>query len=154
MANYEEARVKLTKTQLSKLKSAAKNNNGTTLRITKKKVQDEDFPHELFFTTRQKTRKRNAFANNMLANIKLSKSLLSKTIESGRFLGKTLGNLDKKVLLDLAVSLVKDVMPKLATKATSYLLNKFEREINERGAERTGKIFTLFISNEDMGDII
>ena len=77
----------------------------------------------------------------MLANIKVSKSMLSQTIQSGRFLGKTLGDLDKKVLLDLAV-------------LTSYLLNKFEREINERGAERTGKIFTLFISNEDIGDII
>ena len=35
MANYEEARVKLTNTQLNKLKSAAKNKTGTTLRITK-----------------------------------------------------------------------------------------------------------------------
>ena len=90
----------------------------------------------------------------MLVNIKLSKSLLSKAIQSGRFLGKTLGNLDKKVLLDLAIPLAKDVMPKLATKATSSLLNKYERKISERGAVRTGKIFTLFISNEDMGDII
>ena len=29
MANYQEARVKLTNTQLNKLKSAAKNKNGT-----------------------------------------------------------------------------------------------------------------------------
>ena len=64
----------------------------------------------------------------MLVNIKLSKSLPSKAIQSGRFLGKTLGNLDKKVLLDLAIPLAKDVMPKLATKATSSLLNKFERK--------------------------
>ena len=34
MKNYEEARIKLTNTQLSKLKSAAKNKTGTTLRKT------------------------------------------------------------------------------------------------------------------------
>ena len=41
MANYKEARVKLTNTQLKKLKSSAKNNTGTTLRTTKKNFQDE-----------------------------------------------------------------------------------------------------------------
>ena len=51
MVSYEEARVKLTNTQLNKLKSAAKNKTGTTLRITKKNFQDEELPHELFLTT-------------------------------------------------------------------------------------------------------
>ena len=41
MINYQEKRVKLTNTQLSKLKSEAKNETGTTLRITKKDFQDE-----------------------------------------------------------------------------------------------------------------
>ena len=36
MANYEKAKVKLTKTQLSRLKSAAKNKTGATLRTTQK----------------------------------------------------------------------------------------------------------------------
>ena len=36
MPNYQEAIVKLTDTQLNKLKSAAKNKTGTTLRKTKK----------------------------------------------------------------------------------------------------------------------
>ena len=40
-ANYEEARVKLTSTELNKLISAVKNNVGTTLRIIKKNFQDE-----------------------------------------------------------------------------------------------------------------
>ena len=52
MVNYEEARVKLTNTQLNKLKSAAKNETGTTLRITKKNFQGEELIHELFLTTR------------------------------------------------------------------------------------------------------
>ena len=37
MANYVETRVKLTKKQLSKLKSAVKNKTGTILKITKMK---------------------------------------------------------------------------------------------------------------------
>ena len=41
MANYEEATVKLTNIQLNKLKSAAENKTGTTLKITKKIFQDE-----------------------------------------------------------------------------------------------------------------
>ena len=48
----QEARVKLTNAKLNKLKSAAKNNSGTTLRITKKKFQDDKLSHELFQTTR------------------------------------------------------------------------------------------------------
>ena len=41
MANYEEARIKLTNTQLKKLKSVAKNKTGRALRIMKKNFQDE-----------------------------------------------------------------------------------------------------------------
>ena len=38
MANYEKARVKLTNSQINKLKSAARNKIRTTLGITKKKL--------------------------------------------------------------------------------------------------------------------
>ena len=48
--------VKLAKTELSKLKSAAKYKTGTTLRMTKKNVQVEELPHELFLTKRQKNK--------------------------------------------------------------------------------------------------
>ena len=67
-------------------------------------------PYKLYLTTRQKTKTRNAFANNISTDIKLSKSQLAKITQWGEFLGKVLGNLDKKnYYLDLAVSLVKDV---------------------------------------------
>ena len=36
MVNYEDARVKLTNTQLNKLKSAVKNKTGTILRLDEK----------------------------------------------------------------------------------------------------------------------
>ena len=65
MVSYQEARLKLKNTQLNKLKSAAKNRIGAILRLNKKTFEDEELPHELFVTTRQTTKIRNAFANNM-----------------------------------------------------------------------------------------
>ena len=51
MATYQ-ARVKLTNTQLRKLKPPAKNSNKTILRINKKNFENKELPHELFLTTR------------------------------------------------------------------------------------------------------
>ena len=69
--------------QLNNLKSAAKNKTGAILRLNKKNFEDEDLPHELFLTTRQTTKIRNVFANNMSTDIKLSKGQISKIIQSG-----------------------------------------------------------------------
>ena len=60
MANYQESRVKLTNKQLKKWKSAGENKTGTILRLCKKKLL-----HELFLTTKQTTKRKNAFANIM-----------------------------------------------------------------------------------------
>ena len=49
--------------------------------------------------------------------------------------------------------MAKDVLLKLATKAASSVLGKFERKISWRGAARAGKGFTVFIS-KDMNDVI
>ena len=43
-------------------------------------------PHELLLTTRQKTKLRNAFNNNMSTDLKLSRAQISKIIQSGEFL--------------------------------------------------------------------
>ena len=48
MANYQVKRVKLTNTQLNKVKSAAKNRTGKVLRLNMKRFEDEEMPHELF----------------------------------------------------------------------------------------------------------
>ena len=82
MANYQEARVKLTNTQLNKIKSAAKNKTETILKLNKKNFEDEELQHELFLTTRQTTKIRNSFSNNMSTDIKLSKDQISKKIQS------------------------------------------------------------------------
>ena len=81
MANYQEARVRLTNTQLDKLKFAAKNKTGTILRINKKNFEDGELPHEQFLTTRQTTKIRNVFANNMSTDIKHGKGQISKIIQ-------------------------------------------------------------------------
>lgn len=41
------------------------NATGTTLRITNKNFQDEEFPQELILTTRQAAKTKNFFAKNM-----------------------------------------------------------------------------------------
>ena len=46
MLNYQEVWVKLTNTQLNKLKSAAKNKTQTVLRLNKKNVDYEELPNE------------------------------------------------------------------------------------------------------------
>ena len=93
MVEYSKVKVKLTDTQLRKLKDAVRNNTGTTLRINLKMLNGNNLPHELLLTTRQKTKLRNAFINNMSTDIKLSKAQLCKIILSGEFLGSILSEL-------------------------------------------------------------
>ena len=65
MVEYSKVNVKLSDSQIKKLKDAVKDNTGTTLRINFKMFNGNDLPHELLLTTRQKTKLRNAFNNNM-----------------------------------------------------------------------------------------
>ena len=54
-----------------------------------------DLSNELLLTTRQKTKVRNSFNNNMSTDLKLSKAQISKIIQPGGFLGRLLGPLLK-----------------------------------------------------------
>ena len=47
------------------MKTAAKSKTETTLRVSLKMFDGSDLPHEFLLTTRQKTKLRNAFNNNM-----------------------------------------------------------------------------------------
>ena len=77
MTNYQEVRVKLTSPQLNKLKFAAKYKTETISRLNKKNFEDEEFPHELFLTTRQTINISNIIANNMSPDKELSKDEIS-----------------------------------------------------------------------------
>ena len=68
-----------------------------------------NFPHELLLTNRQVANLRKAFANNSTTNIKLSKTQLSKMIQSGGFLGRFLGP-----LLKTGLPLIENVIKPLA----------------------------------------
>ena len=56
MVEYCKVNVKLSEMQLKKLKTAVKNKTGTTLRISLKMLNENDLPHELLLTTRQKNK--------------------------------------------------------------------------------------------------
>ena len=65
-------------------------------------------PHELLITTRQKTKLRNAFNNNMSTDFKLSKAQISKIIQSGGFLRSLISKL-AGALIKVGILLAKNV---------------------------------------------
>ena len=95
MVEYNTVNVKLSDSQLNKLKSAVKNGQRTTLRMNTRMCSANNLPHELLLTTRQTTKLRNAIESNMSTDIKVSKAQISKIIQSGGFLDKLLGPLLK-----------------------------------------------------------
>ena len=78
MVEYTKVNVKLSNTQLKKLKDAVRNNTRTTLRINSKMFNGNNLPHELLLTTRRKIKIRNALNNNTFTNRKLSKAQINK----------------------------------------------------------------------------
>ena len=64
----------------------------TTLRIHLKMFDGNNLQHESLMTTRQKTKLRNGLNNNMSTDIKLSKTQITKIIQSGGFLVSLLRN--------------------------------------------------------------
>ena len=109
MVKYTKVNVRLSNSQLKKLKDAVSNNTGKNLRISFKIFDGDNLPHELLLTTRQKTKIRNAFNNNTSTDIKLSKAQINKIIQSGGFLGRLLGP-----LLKTGLPLIKNVIKPLA----------------------------------------
>ena len=118
MVEYNKVNVKLSDTQLKKLKNAVKNKTGTTLRISLKMFNGNNLPHELLLTTRQKTKVRNAFNNNMSTDLKLSKAQISKIIQSVGFLGSLLSKIAGP-LMKIAVPLTKNVLALLGITAAA-----------------------------------
>ena len=130
------------------LKTAVKDNTGTTLRISLKVLDGNNLPHELLLTTRQKMKLRNAFNNNMSTNLKLSKAQIIKTIQSGGFLGSLLSKLAGP-LMKVAAPLAKNILAPLEiTAAASATDAGIQKKMHGSGTS------TLIISNEEMNDIM
>ena len=158
MTQYNSLKVKLSNSQLNKLKSSIKNETDVVLRISSSMVgnsnDNTNIPHELLLTNRQVAYILKAFANHSLTDIKLSKTQLSKMIQSGGFLGKLLG-----LLLKTGLPLMKSVIKSLAksvliplglTAAASAADAGIHKKILGSGHNNT----TLIISNDEMDDIL
>ena len=122
MLEYSKVYVKLSDTQLKKLKNAVKNKSGKTLRISLKLFNGNDLPHELLLTTRQKSKLKNAFNNNISTDLKLPKAQISKIIQSGIFLGSLLSKL-AGLLMKVAIPLAKIVLAPLEITAAASLID-------------------------------
>ena len=111
MTQYSSLNVKLSNSELNKLKSQIKNENEAVLRLSSNMVGDDEtnFRHKLLLTNRPVLILRKAFANKWSTNIKLSKAQLSKMIQSGGSLGMLLGP-----LLKTEWPLIKNVIKPLA----------------------------------------
>ena len=143
MVEYSKVNVKLTDTQLKKLKTAVRDKPGT-LRICLKIFDGNDLAHELLLTTRQKTKLRNAFNNNMSTDLKLSRAQISKIIQSGGFLGLLLSKLSGP-LMKVAILLAKNVLAPLGITAVASAIDAgIQKKIHGSGTA------TLIISNEEM----
>ena len=97
MIQYETLNVKLSNPQLNKLKSGIKNGTEVTLNFSSDVINNSNsetnFPHQ---TNRQVSRRCKTFANGSSANIKLSKTQLSRIVQSAGFPGRLLRPLLKK----------------------------------------------------------
>ena len=118
---------------------------------------ETSFPHKLLLTNGQVANLRKAFANNLSTDIKLSKTHLSKMIQSGVFLGRLLGP-----LLKTGLPLIKSVIKPLAksiliplglTAAASSADAGIHKKILGSGNCHPSST-TLIISNSEMNDII
>ena len=111
MTQYNGLNVKLTNSQLNKLKPAIKNKTKVVLRLSSNMIggNETNFPYNVLLTNRQVANLLKAFVNYLSTDIKLSKAQLSRMIQSGGFLGRLLGS-----LLKTGLPLIKDVIKPLA----------------------------------------
>ena len=152
MTQYNSLNVKLSNSQLNKLKSSIKNENDVVLRISSNMVgnsnDNTNFPHELLLTNRQIANIHKAFANHSSTDIKLSKTQLSKMMQSGGFLGNLLGKLAVP-LMKVAMPLAKNVLaPSGLTAVMSAIDGSIKKKMLGSGTR------TLIISNDEMDDIL
>ena len=158
MTQYNSLNVKVSNSQLNKLKPSIKNETDVVLRISSTIVgnsnDNTNFPHELLLTNRQVANVRKAFAKNTSTDIKLSKTQLSKMIQSGGFILRLLGP-----LLKTGLPLMKSVIKRLAksiliplglTAVASATDAGIHKKILGSGHNNT----TLIVSNDEMDDIL
>ena len=113
--------VKLSNSQLDRLKSSIENETEAVLRLSSNIIGDDEtnFPHKLLLTNGQVSNLRKSFADKSSTNIKLSKTQISKRIQTGGLLGRLLVPLLKERLL-LSKNVIK---PLTKTRFNSFRIN-------------------------------
>ena len=158
MTQYNSLNLKLSNSQLSKLKSAIKNETDVVLRLSSNMIGNSDdntnLPHELLLTNRPVANLRKAFAKNTSADIMLS-TQLSKMIQSGGFLSRLLGPM-LRTGLPLMKSLIKPLAkivlaPLGLTAAASAADVGIHKKILGSGYNNNAILIT---SNHEMDDIL
>ena len=122
MVKYNKVNIKLSDSQLKKLKNAVKNKTGTTLTISLKMFNGNNLLHELLLTTRQKAKLSNVFYYNMSTDLKFLKGQISKIIQSGGFLGSLLSKLAGS-LIKVAIPLAKNILAPLGITAPASAID-------------------------------
>ena len=156
MAEYNSLNVKLSNSQFNKSQSAMKNKTEVVLRFSSNMIGNSDdkiyFPYELLLTNRQVPNFRKAFENDSSTDIKLSKTQLTKMMQSGGFLCRLLCP-----LLKTGLSLMENAI-KPSAKSVLILLgltaaaSAADAGIHKKTL-RSGTV-TLTISSDEMEDII
>ena len=149
MTQYNSLNVKLSNSQLNKLKSAIKNETDTVLRLSSNMIGNSDdetnFPHKLLLANRQVANPRKAFTNHTSTDIKLSKAQLTKMQKGGflRFLAP---------LLKSRLPLLKSVIKPLGMFGLMAAASATDAAISKKflGSGTT----TLIISNDEMNGIL
>ena len=113
MTQYNSLNIKLSNSQLNRLKSAIKDETKVVLRLVSNMISNPDdktnFPYKLLLTNRQVVILCKAFANNSSLNTELSKlSYLKNRWFHGRFLGPLL-----KTGLPLTKNVIKPLPKRL-----------------------------------------
>ena len=154
MPQYNGLNVKLSSSQLDKVKSAIKKAEAI-LRLSSNMMSNSNdetnFPHKSLLTNRQVPNLRKYFANYASSDIKLSKSRLSKMIQSEGFLGRILGPLLKTglpLMKNVIKPLIRSVLiPLRLTAVPSAADAGMHKKI--LGSLKT----TLIISNDEIEEI-
>ena len=142
--------VKLSNSQLNKLKSAIKNETDVILRLSSNMIGNSDdetnFPDKLLLTNRQVANLRKAFANHTSSDIKLPKAQLTK-MKKGVFLRFL------APLLRSGLPLLKSVIKPLGMLGLTAAASATDAKINKK-ILGSGNHTTLIISNDDLNNLL
>ena len=142
--------IKLSNSQLIKLKSAIKNETDVILKLSPNRVGNSDdeanFLHILMLTNKQVANIRKAFADHTSTDIQFSKAQLSK-MQKGGFLRSL------APLLKSRLPLLKSVIKPLDMLGLAAAVSATDTAINKKTLG-SGNHTTLIISNDDMQDLL